>query len=99
MTQQLYDPLTSLSWCHTHTTGMSTAQRPLEGAQALEEPGMRQSQLLAPPLLMCHSLRSDHWGRKPFMLLGILLALGPMLIVMMHLWGWITIYWYVGIYW
>jgi MFS family permease len=38
---------------------------------------------------------SDHWGRKPFILAGVLMALLPMLTLMVHLWGWIPIEWWV----
>mmetsp|Transcript_39772 Transcript_39772/g.118374 ORF Transcript_39772/g.118374 Transcript_39772/m.118374 type:complete len:610 (-) Transcript_39772:1609-3438(-) len=37
---------------------------------------------------------SDHWGRRPFMLVGIGIAIGPMVVIMFNLWGWLSIFWY-----
>ncbi|KAG1664048.1 hypothetical protein FOA52_010468 [Chlamydomonas sp. UWO 241] len=40
---------------------------------------------------------SDHWGRRPFMLIGIALALAPMAMIMLNVWGWVSIFWYYPI--
>ncbi len=34
---------------------------------------------------------SDHFGRKPFMMAGVSLALLPMLVLMVFCWGWVPI--------
>eukprot|EP00197_Chlamydomonas_leiostraca_P005577 CAMPEP_0202867458 /NCGR_PEP_ID=MMETSP1391-20130828/9446_1 /ASSEMBLY_ACC=CAM_ASM_000867 /TAXON_ID=1034604 /ORGANISM="Chlamydomonas leiostraca, Strain SAG 11-49" /LENGTH=684 /DNA_ID=CAMNT_0049547505 /DNA_START=141 /DNA_END=2195 /DNA_ORIENTATION=- len=37
---------------------------------------------------------SDIWGRKPFILAAVGLAFAPMLVLVVHLWGWVPIEWY-----
>eukprot|EP00798_Chlamydomonas_sp_ICE-L_P015593 gene15593-21697_t len=41
---------------------------------------------------------SDEYGRKPFMLLGLGLGFGPMLMTMLNVWGWLPIQWYFAAY-
>mmetsp|Transcript_11362 Transcript_11362/g.19903 ORF Transcript_11362/g.19903 Transcript_11362/m.19903 type:complete len:674 (-) Transcript_11362:762-2783(-) len=82
---QVFTPATSPKECHD-----AHAQAVTWNSWSSFVSGSVLSFLCAPTV----GRLSDIWGRKPFLLTGVAFSLAPMLVLLVHIWGWVAIEWY-----